>query len=137
VDGALYLHETLVAGNTPEPRLLEPALSLAGPLQDQFSGTGLDTVIAAAAAALRGAQTADGPAQVRRALQALVAALRPWLLTGLPQHYAALGLQLYEDREGRSWLQPAGPAASPYGDGAAATAVPWPGRTPPTTASAR
>jgi Cu(I)/Ag(I) efflux system membrane fusion protein len=127
VDMALYFHEALTDGYSVEPSFIDPVLALGEVLSARFSGTRLAPIIEGAEGALREAQQAERGSGLANALASLMEALNPWLMAGAPQHYADKGLVLFEDAEGRRWVQEGGPARNPYGD-EDSTAIDWPRR---------
>jgi Cu(I)/Ag(I) efflux system membrane fusion protein len=118
VDAALYLHEAEVDGYGVDAAQLAPARAAAAALQARYGQTRLAPVLAGADAALAKAQAARSAGQRLAALDDLVGALEPWLVTGRPQHYAAKQLALYRDAASRRlWLQQGGKPDNPYGKG--------------------
>ena len=116
VDAALYVHEALVDGYDVDARQLDAALSIRELLWPRYKDTKLAFVLDDSAAALKEAQASRSEGEVRAALAKLVAALKPWVMTGAPEHYRTKGVTLYQDTDGaRLWLQLAGRTANPYG----------------------
>ncbi|MGE0205030.1 MAG: efflux RND transporter periplasmic adaptor subunit [Hyphomicrobiaceae bacterium] len=131
VDAALYLHEALVDGYAIEPKQLDAARQVKDALWPAYQGTQLAFVLTDAVAALDKAKAARTETETRAALAALVSALKPWLVEGAPQHYAAKKVQLFEEEgSARLWLQLQAKPANPYGP-AAARLLAWPTRSQP------
>ncbi|MEM7727989.1 MAG: efflux RND transporter periplasmic adaptor subunit [Pseudomonadota bacterium] len=126
VDQALYYHEALTDGYDIDPFFVDPALALVPILRGRFGATQLDAVLSSAQTAMQAAKASSNASELRRALAALMDALRPWLLDGAPSNYAMHGLVLFQDSATESlWLQEALPARNPYGPGPEAV-IPWP-----------
>lgn len=126
VDAALYLHEALIDGYDVEPKFIEPAISIRDLMWPGFKNTQLAYVLNDTNAALQEAQKAKSESEIRTALAKLSAGLRPWLLSGAPEHYREKKVGLFKEADGkRVWLQLEGDPANPYGDGNA-NQVPWP-----------
>jgi len=118
IDAALYIQETLVAGETPHPKMIMPAIKLGDHLIPVFRGTKLQFVIEDAEIALKKAQNSVTDSQWKESLSDLVVALKPWLLEGRPQYYKSKQLNLYMAHGiDKYWLQKNGPAGNPYGQG--------------------
>ncbi|MFV0297516.1 MAG: efflux RND transporter periplasmic adaptor subunit [Hyphomicrobiaceae bacterium] len=125
VDAAIYLHEVLVDGYDVDPKFLQPAREIKSLLWPKFGQTRLAVVIDDATMALEQAQAARSESQSKAALANLVEAIRPWMETGAPQHYADKDVGFFrEDGSGRQWIQRGTHAVNPFGK-AAATRVPW------------
>ncbi|MEM8626324.1 MAG: efflux RND transporter periplasmic adaptor subunit [Pseudomonadota bacterium] len=130
VDAALYMHEALVDGYDVEPTFFDPAISIRDLLWPRFKNTKLAFILDDAVAALRKAQDAKAESEVQAALADLAAALRPWLLTGAPDHYRSKNVALYKEKEGsRVWLQVTGGPINPYAR-APGVVVPYPAPAP-------
>jgi membrane fusion protein, copper/silver efflux system len=120
VDAALYLHEALVDGYDVDPKFLDPAISIREMMWPKFKDTRLAYVLTDSVNALKAAQAARSPSEVRAALAQLTEALQPWLTNGAPDHYKARNVSLYTDKQSqRVWFQLAGRPVNPFGDGAA------------------
>lgn len=117
VDMALYIHETLLKGDSIDPSFAEPAIFLADSLSERFAGTELELILRNSQQVLSAAKTALEGDALATELDRLMQAIEPWLLEGAPQHYSDLGLKLYREIDtGRLWLQISGEALNPYGD---------------------
>lgn len=126
VDAALYIHEALTDGYDIDPKQLDPAIEVKTFLWPAFQHTRLAFVMTDAVTALESAKAARTESELKSALAQLVAALKPWLLEGAPQHYKKKDVTLYMDHgKDRLWLQMSGPPANPYGSGHAMK-VDWP-----------
>jgi Cu(I)/Ag(I) efflux system membrane fusion protein len=126
VDAALYLHETLIDGFDPEPKFLDPAISVRGLMWPRFKHTKLAFVLNDSAEALRAAKRAKSESEVQAALARLVNALQGWMLEGAPDHYKARKVALFTDKaSGRVWIQLQGKPLNPYSRGEA-EAIAWP-----------
>lgn len=126
VDGALYLHEALVDGYDAQPDFLDPAVSVRELMWPRYKDTQLGFVLEDATVALKKAQDARALSETQDALGDLVAALRPWVLSGAPEHYRERGVALFREKDGeRLWLQMKGDAINPYSR-APGEQVPWP-----------
>jgi Cu(I)/Ag(I) efflux system membrane fusion protein len=136
VDAALYLHEALVDGYAPEPSFLDPAISIRDMLWPRFKDTQLAYVLDDSVAALRKAQEAQAISETQAALSELVTALRPWIMTGAPDHYRERGVALYRETGGEGlWLQFSGRPINPYSR-EPGEQVPWPNVANPTAGDA-
>jgi Cu(I)/Ag(I) efflux system membrane fusion protein len=125
-DAAIYLHEALVDGFEVQPGFLDPAKSIKNLMWPSFRYTKLAFVLTDAEQAIAKAQAARSEGETRAALAELVAAIKPWMMEGAPEHYRQRGVSLFRDAaDGRLWVQRGDTPANPYGD-AAATRVPWP-----------
>lgn len=128
VDAAIYIHEALTDGYDIAPKFLDPAISVRDLMWPKYKNTKLSFVLNDATQALRAAQTARSESELRATLETLVAALRPWLLAGAPDHYKDRKVALHKETDSaRVWLQLEGKALNPYGDGESRQ-VPWPER---------
>jgi Cu(I)/Ag(I) efflux system membrane fusion protein len=137
VDAALYLHEALIDGYDPDPKFLDPAISIRDLMWPRFKDTKLAFVLEDAASALREAQKARAISETETALAKLVTALRPWLMDGAPDHYREKKVALFKEQDGkRLWLQKEGKPLNPYGSGAGEQ-IPWPETENPSTADVR
>ena len=117
-DAALYIHESLIAGRAPNPKMIMPALTLGDHLLPVFRGTKLQFVLADAEKALMKGRDGLTDAQWQDTLNELVTALKPWLLEGRPQYYKGKGLKLYMAHGlDKYWLQLEGEAQNPYDEG--------------------
>ena len=117
IDAALYIHETLDDGELPHAKMILPALTLGDHLMPVYRGTKLQFVLEDAENALTKAKKSVTQTEWKNSLNALVVALKPWLLEGRPQYYKKKGLQLYHVKgQGRYWLQQKGQVNNPYGD---------------------
>ena len=126
VDAALYIHEALTDGYDIDPIQLDPAIEVKTFLWPAFQHTRLAFVMTDAVSAVESAKAARTESELKSALAQLVAALKPWLLEGAPQHYKEKGVTLFEGHsDDRLWLQLSGPSANPYGSGHAMK-IEWP-----------
>lgn len=127
VDAALYIHKELTAGRIPSAKPLDPALTLGDHLLPVFAGTKLEFVLDDAEKALTQAQGSLTEKEWQDSLDALVTALKPWLLEGLPQHYKAKGLRMFHAHGlDKYWLQYGkGEGVNPY-DGGHVMEMDWP-----------
>lgn len=106
VDMALYFHSTLKTQAAIDPRLVAPAVTLADELSSKYRATALGTLLNASKLALIEAQASTDSLELAAELSRLMHALSPWLLEGMPQHYADLGVALYRDvQTDQLWLQ--------------------------------
>lgn len=136
VDAALYLHEALIDGYGPDPKFLDPAISIRDLMWPRFKDTKLAFVLEDSASALRDAQKARTISETEAALAKLVSALRPWLMDGAPDHYREKKVALFKEKNGeRLWLQKDGKPLNPYASGAGEQ-IPWPETGNPSTADA-
>jgi Cu(I)/Ag(I) efflux system membrane fusion protein len=118
VDAAIYIQQELFAGRTPRTNMIMPAITLGDHLMPVFRGTKLQFVLQDAEAALKKAQDNVTDKEWQQTLNALVVALKPWLLGGKPNHYESKGLKLYMAHGlEHYWLQLEDEAMNPYGDG--------------------
>lgn len=130
VDAALYMHEALVDGYDIDPVFLDPAISVRDLMWPRFKNTKLAFVLDDAVAAMKQAQAAKAESEVQAALSDLAAALRPWLLSGAPDHYRSKNVALYKETDGnRVWLQVTGGPINPYSR-AQGVLVPYPAPAP-------
>ncbi len=126
IDAALYLHEAMIDGYDPDPKLLQPAIEIKKFMWPAFRNTKLAFVMTEAEAAIKSAQKAETESEMRSALSQLVSALKPWMVDGAPGHYAEKKVALFKDEASkRLWLQMKGKPANPYGNGSAAI-ITWP-----------
>ena len=133
VDAALYMHEALIDGYDLQPTAIDPAISIREFLWPRFKDTKLAFVLDDSVAALQAAKKAKTESEVQAALAKLVIALRPWLMTGAPDHYRSRKVIMVQDEaSGRLWLQLFGRSLNPYGR-AAGKLVPWPDTKPKPT----
>lgn len=116
VEGGLYVHETLMAGNIPEPQLLDAAEQAAGKLEHEVKGSRLSFVMEDFLAAIRGRSAIITLSDWQELLAKSTAALRPWIIEGRPHYYRELGLAFFTTGDGRSWVQFAGDMQNPYGN---------------------
>lgn len=118
IDAALYLHETQTTDADMDAKMLMPALKLNDHLLPKFRGTKLQFILQDAEKALLAAKESITEEEQQTAMAELVAALKPWILEGKPQHYKQKGVKLYLDHgTGNYWLQLGGEMAHPYGAG--------------------
>ncbi len=116
VDAAIYIHDELVAGNAPNPKMIMPAITLGDHLIPVFRGTQLQFVLEDAERALMKGKDSLTDKQWLDTLDALVKALEPWIVEGKPEYYKEKGISLYMDHENKKyWLQMDGEALNPYG----------------------
>ncbi len=117
-DAGLYIHEELIAGRTPNPKMIMPAITIGDHLMPVFRGTKLQFVLEDAEDALMKAKDSLTDVEWQASLNELVTALKPWLLEGRPQHYKDKGLKLYMAHGlDTYWLQLGEEAQNPYGEG--------------------
>ncbi len=118
IDASLYIQKELIAVRTPSPNMIMPAITLGDHLMPVFRGTKLQFVLEDAEDALKNAKDNLTDKEWQASLNALVTALKPWLLEGKPQHYKSKGLGLYM-AHGLDvyWLQLGDEVQNPYGDG--------------------
>ena len=117
-DSALYIHEELMAGRTPNPKMIMPAITLGDHLMPVFRGTKLQFVLEDAEDALMKAKDSLTDMEWQTSLNELVTALKPWLLEGRPQYYKDKGLKLYMAHGlDKYWLQLDEEVQNPYGEG--------------------
>lgn len=119
IEGVIYLHETLTAGEQPRLEMLGAALKSAKKLDHEMQGTRLAFVVddfLAATEQVEKIMTKSGWLQL---LADSTKALAPWITEGRPGYYKELGLALYKTEDERLWLQFAGDRLNPYGDMAA------------------
>ena len=117
-DAALYIHEELMAGRTPNPKMIMPAITLGDHLMPVFRGTKLQFVLEDAEDALMKAKDSLTDMEWQTSLNELVTALKPWLLEGRPQYYKDKGLKLYMAHGlDKYWLQLDEEVQNPYGEG--------------------
>ncbi len=118
IDASLYIQKELMAGRTPNPNMIMPAITLGDHLMPVFRGTKLQFILEDAEDALIGAKDDLTDKEWQASLNALVTALKPWLLEGKPQHYKSKGLGLYM-AHGLDvyWLQLGDEVQNPYRDG--------------------
>jgi len=117
-DAALYIHEELMAGRTPNPKMIMPAITIGDHLMPVFRGTKLQFVLEDAEDALMKTKDSLTDVEWRDSLNELVTALKPWLLEGRPQHYKDKGLKLYIAHGlDTYWLQLGEEVQNPYGEG--------------------
>lgn len=118
VDAAIYLHETLIDGYDPEPKFLDPAISVRNLMWPRFKNTKLAFVIDDATKALKQAQQAKSESEVQAALARLTAALKVWIVEGAPKHYQARKVALHRDlKSDRVWIQLRGKPFNPFSRG--------------------
>lgn len=120
IDAALYLHKAKTQGFEAKVSQLKPAQELSKILLPDYRGTKLQFVLEEADQALIDVQLAVTDSKRLQAQAKLVAALRPWILEGKPEHYRSKGLKLIQDQgTGFHWLQLEKDTRNPYGDGKA------------------
>ncbi len=118
IDAAIYIQKELYEGSTPNPNMIMPAISLGDHLMPVFRGTKLQFVLEDAEKALKEAKDSITDKEWRNSLNALVNALKPWLLEGKPQHYKSKSLKLYMAHGlDAYWLQLEDEVQNPYGEG--------------------
>lgn len=126
VDAALYLHEALIDGYDVQPTFIDPAIAIRDLLWPRYKNTQLAYILDDARAALSDARNAKSESEVQAALSRLTASLRPWVISGAPDHYRKKKLALFQEKSGgRLWLQLSGRALNPYGRGPGRQ-LPWP-----------
>lgn len=118
INAALYIHEELMAGRMPNPKMIMPAITLGDHLMPVFRGTKLQFILEDAEAALLDAKDSLTDQEWRSSLNELVTGLKPWLFEGRPQYYKGKNLKLYMAHGlGAYWLQLNDDAQNPYGIG--------------------
>lgn len=118
VDAAIYLQQSLIGEQTFNTSFLMPAIKLNDHLMPQFRGTKLQFILEKSEKAIMKAQEALTDTEMQQALADLMAALKPWLLEGKPEHYKNKNLKLYMDHGNSNlWLQLEDEPANPYGAG--------------------
>ena len=118
IDAAIYMQKELYNGNTPNPNMIMPAVSLGDHLMPVFRGTKLQFVLEDAEKALQDAKNSVTDQEWQTSLNKFVNALKPWLLEGKPQHYQSKGLKLYMAHGlDTYWLQLEDEPHNPYGEG--------------------
>lgn len=126
VDAAIYLHEALVDGYDPEPKFLDPAISVRSMMWPRFKNTKLAFVLVDSAEALRAAKRAKSESETQAALARLANTLKLWILDGAPEHYKSRKVALFTDKDSdRVWIQLQGKPINPYSRGES-EAVAWP-----------
>ncbi|MEZ5851480.1 MAG: efflux RND transporter periplasmic adaptor subunit [Hyphomicrobiaceae bacterium] len=140
VDAAIYLHEALVDGYAVEPKFLQPARDIRNLLWSKFGKTKLGFVLDDAARAIGEAQSARTESETKAALAKLTEAMKPWMMEGVPKHYAEKKVAFFREGEsGRQWIQRDARPVNPFGK-SQATLVPWPvarSKTPPPASPAK
>ncbi|MGV6820999.1 MAG: efflux RND transporter periplasmic adaptor subunit [Parvularcula sp.] len=125
-DLALYFHEALVDKYQIAPNFVDPALRIIASLRAEYADTKLVPILDHSKTAIENAKVAKTSEALASALAALMNALDPWLLEGMPVHYQNAGLTLYQDpQSGRRWLQSEGLPRNPYTN-AEPSLIPWP-----------
>jgi len=118
VNAALYIHEELMAGRMPNPKMIMPAITLGDHLMPVFLGTKLQFILEDAETALLEAKDSLTDQEWRSSLNKLVTGLKPWLFEGRPQYYKDKGLKFYMAHGlGTYWLQRKDEVQNPYGTG--------------------
>jgi Cu(I)/Ag(I) efflux system membrane fusion protein len=118
VDGAIYLHESIINDQEVNDKMLMPALKLNDHLMPKFRGTKLQFILEGAEQSILQAQNSITKKELREALANLIRNLKPWLLEGKPQYYKDKGLKLFMDHNsGNLWIQLDEKGVNPYGDG--------------------
>lgn len=115
VEGALYIHEELLAGNHPQPQMLDAAVLAADKLEHELQGSRLAYVVEDFAAAMDDRAKIITTSGWQKLLAEATASLLPWINEGRPNYYKDLGLTLFTTEDQRSWIQFAGQPANPYG----------------------
>ncbi len=128
VDAALYLHESLNDGFAVDEKFLEPAAAIKNIMWSDYKNTKLAGVLTDSQNALKRAQKAKTKTDIREALNQIIKALEPWLLSGAPSHYKEKGLLFYQTSGSKQkWLQQKLPAANPYNK-ETAELIAWPNK---------
>lgn len=126
LDAALYIHDELTAGYTPNPKMIMPALTLGDHLMPVFRGTKLQFILEDAEQALLQGKESLTKAEWQDTLNDLVMALKPWLLEGRPQYYKDKELALFMAHgEKKYWIQMEGEPVNPY-DAGHPMQIDWP-----------
>ena len=115
VEGALYAHEQLAAGNLPQPNMLDAAEQSARKLIPEVKGTRLAFVVDDFLAAIEKRNENITISSWQTLLADSTASLTPWVVEGRPRYYAELGLTLFTTVDGRAWIQFKGEMQNPYG----------------------
>ena len=118
IDAAIYMQKELNSGRTPNPNMIMPAITLGDHLMSVFRGTKLQFILEDAEEALKSSKENVTDKEWQTSLNALVIALKPWLLEGKPQHYKSKELGLYM-AHGLDvyWLQLGNEVQNPYKEG--------------------
>jgi len=129
VDLALYFHEAKTDGYKVDPAFLNPALEAGDKLKNKFTNSQLVPLITKIQAAITDNSKSSS---LSHRLSALMDALGPWLLNGMPDHYKSERIELFRDLDsGQTWLQEkpqeSHSLSNPYGSGEVEM-VPWPTR---------
>ncbi len=125
VDAALYIHEALVDGYDIQKKFLAPAVSIKHIMWPKYKNTKLAFVLKDAERALKKAQAAKTESELKRALNSLLIALKPWLTEGAPNHYKNRKVVLFEENvSGLLWIQTNSKPFNPYGK-KQARIIPW------------
>lgn len=118
VDGAIYLHESIINDREINDKMLMPDLKLNNHLMPEFRGTKLQFILEGAEKSILQAQNAITKKELREALANLLRNLKPWFLEGKPGYYKEKGLKLFMDHNsGNLWIQLDEKGVNPYGDG--------------------
>jgi Cu(I)/Ag(I) efflux system membrane fusion protein len=126
IDMALYFHLALIDGETIDPIFVDPAISLIDLLVQRYKNTDLIIILDQSKNALLNAKISSKGQALAADLSALMQAIKPWILEGVPQHYSDLGLTLYRDLGSEKlWLQKNGDPVNPYGN-AESVVFAWP-----------
>ena len=123
VEAGLYIHEKLVDKQLPSPDTLSAGTQAATKLLPQVEGTRLSYIVKDTQNLLSNLESKITLSDWRTLLAALNETLRPWVAEGRPDYYHELGLALFENEKGESWLQFAGDGQNPYSDGTFAEVV--------------
>lgn len=114
-EGALYVHEELLAGRVPRHQVLDGAEQAARKLDHELQGSRLVFVVEDFLAALKNRAEIMTLSGWQKLLAESVKALIPWIAEGRPLYYKELGLALFTTGDDRSWLQFSGDMMNPYG----------------------
>lgn len=118
IDAAIYIQKELYSGRTPNPNMIMPAITLGDHLMPVFRGTKLQFILEDAEEALKNSKDNLTDKEWLDSLNALVTALKPWLLEGKPQHYKSKDLELYMAHGlDAYWLQLGEEVQNPYKEG--------------------
>jgi len=116
IDAALYIHEKIKNGDSPNPKMIIPAIKLGDHLIPVFRGTQLQFVLEDAVYALLNGKDSLTDSEWLKTLNTLVKALKPWVLEGNPNYYNSKNLYIYMDHIlNKYWFQQGGEAQNPYG----------------------
>lgn len=114
VEAGLYIHEKLAEQQLPSPDVLSAAAQAAAKLLPEVEGTRLAYIVKDSQNLLSNLENKITLSDWRTLLATLSETLRVWVAQGRPDYYHELGLALFENDKGESWLQFAGDGKNPY-----------------------